>query len=298
MKLKMNLKQRKKYGGYLFILPFLTGFIFFFLYPFLQSITFSLNDLKVTFSGYELEFIKFKNYHHILLEDPNFIKTLASTIVKMVTNVPLILGFSFFAALILNQNFKGRLLARLIFFLPVIYGAGIVLRMETNDYLSQIMMGSQNAGNQAVFSGIALRNFLLQTKLPGSFLNFIILSVNRIPVIIKSSGIQILVFLAGLQSIPYSIYEAADVEGATKWESFWLITLPLLSPLLLTNTVYTIIDSFTAADNDLIGLIKNTAFTGAGYGISMAMAITYFFLVMLILGIIIKILSRYVFYQE
>ncbi|MFW5787901.1 MAG: carbohydrate ABC transporter permease, partial [Halanaerobiales bacterium] len=258
---QLSLKQRKSLGGYLFIIPFFLGFVFFFLYPFLQSITFSLNDLEVSSAGYELNFIKFANYHHILMEDPDFVKTLTVTVVRMVTNVPLILGFSFFAALILNQKFKGRMLARVIFFLPVIYSAGIIFRMENTDYLSHIMMGSQAGGN-AIFSGAALRNFLLQTKLPSGVLDYIIMAVDRIPIIIKSSGIQILVFLAGLQSIPSAIYEAADVEGSSAWESFWLITLPLLSPLILTNTVYTIIDSFTSAENQLISLIKKTAFTG------------------------------------
>jgi len=297
-KKNISLNSRKTIGGYLFTLPFIIGFLFFFLYPLLQSVIFSLSKLEITNTGYNLNFIKLTNYYHILLEDPNFLKTLVSTVITMVTNVPLTLAFSFFAAIILNQKFKGRMLARVIFFLPVIYSAGIILRMESTDYLTQIMTGTQGSGNQMVFSGAALRDFLLQTKLPAALLNYLLIAVNRIPTIIKSSGIQILIFLAGLQSISPSIYEAANVEGATPWESFWLITLPMLSPLILTNTAYTIIDSFTSAENQLLGLIKSTAFTGAGYGVSMAMAITYFLIVILLLGIIFKTISNHIFYQE
>ncbi len=297
-KKNISLNSRKTIGGYLFTLPFIIGFLFFFLYPLLQSVIFSLSKLEITNTGYNLNFIKLTNYYHILLEDPNFLKTLVSTVITMVTNVPLTLAFSFFAAIILNQKFKGRMLARVIFFLPVIYSAGIILRMESTDYLTQIMTGTQGSGNQMVLSGAALRDFLLQTKLPAALLNYLLIAVNRIPTVIKSSGIQILIFLAGLQSISPSIYEAANVEGATPWESFWLITLPMLSPLILTNTVYTIIDSFTSSENQLLGLIKSTAFTGAGYGVSMAMAITYFLIVILLLGIIFKTISNHIFYQE
>lgn len=294
----MTLQQRRSWGGFLFVMPFIVGFALFFLYPFIQAISFSLSDLKVTADGYELNFTRLANYRRIFLEDPNFVRTLITTIAQMVTNVPLILGFSFFVALILNQEFKGRALARVIFFLPVIYSCGIIYRMESNDYISQIMMGSSQASSGVILTGAMLENFLLETKIPAGVVNYIMVAVNRIPVIIRSSGIQILVFLAGLQSVSPAIYEAAEVEGSTSWESFWLITLPLLSPLILVNTVYTIIDSFTSAENQLITMIKQTAFTGAGYGVSMAMAITYFLIVTTILLVISALISKHVFYQE
>ena len=116
--------------------------------------------------------------------------------------------------------------------------------------------------------------------------------------IIRASGIQVLIFLAGLQSIPRSIYEAADVEGATAWENFWLITLPMLSPLILTTVVYSIIDSFTSADNALVAMIRSTAFVGQGFGLSAAMSTVYFAAIFAILGLTIAVVSRWVFYHE
>lgn len=218
------------------------------------------------------------------------------TILDTITNVPLVLAFSFFAALVLNQRFKGRFLARTIFFLPVILSAGIIIQMDIDDMVTQLLHGARNA--ELIFTGVGLRNLLMNTKLPEGFIEFILGAVDRIPDIIRASGIQILIFLAGLQSIPPSIYEAADVEGATGWESFWLITFPMMSPIILTNAVYTIIDTFLTTTNEVVMLVRDEAIMGAGYGVSMAMAVLYFVMILIILGITIKVSSRWVFYQE
>ena len=138
----------------------------------------------------------------------------------------------------------------------------------------------------------------MDMRLPEGFLAFILQAVNYIPDIIRSSGIQIFIFLAGLQSIPGSLYEAADIEGATSWENFWLITVPLMSPIIVVNIVYTIVASFTAADNQLLSLIRQTSFGGGGYGIGVAMAWVYFLVIGIFLLIVLKIISRWVFYQE
>ena len=122
-------------------------------------------------------------------------------------------------------------------------------------------------------------------------------AINEVPLIIRSSGIQILIFLAALQSIPKSLYEAAHMEGATGWEAFWKITFPLVSPLLLVNVVYTIVDSFTAADNALLELIQNSAWSGSGFGVSTAMSWIYFAAVLAILAVTIILLGRRVHYE-
>ncbi|MFW6256593.1 MAG: carbohydrate ABC transporter permease [Bacillota bacterium] len=198
--------------------------------------------------------------------------------------------------MVLNQKFRGRAVSRAIFFLPVIMAAGIIFRLEQHDYITEVMQQAQQGGY--AFSGQALREFLIQVRLPESVLNYILEAVERIPEIVRSSGIQILIFLAGLQSIPGSMYEAARVEGATPWESFWMITLPMLSPLIMTNIVYTIVDSFTAGGNDLVEMIRSTSIGGAGYGIGMTMSIIYFMTIMVILVITMKIISGWVFYNE
>jgi len=293
---RISFQRRKIIAGYLFCLPFLIGFALFFFYSFMQTLIFSFNELQLNPIGYELTFVGWSNYSYALNVHPSFPMDLAAEIGNLAVNVPLILAFSFFTAIILNQKFFGRLLARVIFFLPVILGAGIIFRLEQTDMITQLSLGAAKPG--LVFSGTALQNLLLSTRLPEQFLQFIIDAVERIPLIVRASGIQILIFLAGLQSIPSSVYEAADVEGATAWESFWLITFPMLSPLILTAVVYTIIDSFTSADNELVSMIRSTAFTSQGFGVSTAMAVLYFIVIAAVLGLVLQVVSKWVYYQE
>ncbi len=295
-KKRLSLTQQRSALGVLFTLPFTLGFLLFFLYPFFQSILFSVSELRITQQGFELTFVGLKNYLHALTVHPTFVRVFVETIFRMVADVPLILVFSFFSALLLNQEFKGRWAARVIFFLPVIMGAGIILTMEQTDYMMLLQSGP--VADPTAISGEALRDFLFQMRLPEQVLNYVVGAVERIPMIIRASGIQILIFLAGLQSISPVLFEAADVEGATKWESFWMITFPMMGPLILTNVVYSIIDSFTAPHNELVVLIRTTAFGGAGYGVSLAMSWVYFMSILAVLAVTIRIISKNIFYHE
>ena len=294
-KINWTLKKRQIVSGYAFSMPFILGFIFFVLLPFYQAVVFSFNELSISAVGFDLEFVGFTNYYYSLMVDANFLEIFLESIGEMALQLPLIVAFSFFSAMVLNQKFRGQTAARVVFFLPVITAAGVILMMEEGDFMMERMQEGREA---LAFSGPALRNLLAETGIPETIIDLIINSVENIPHVIRASGIQILIFLAGLQSIPQSIYEAAKVEGATAWENFWLITFPLLSPLIITNIIYTIVDSFTNPVNEIVTLIRDTAFTGAGFGVSMAMAILYFLVILIILGLVLKILSRWVFYQE
>lgn len=296
IKHRFTLNTKRKLTGYLFTLPFVIGFILFFLYPFLQSIIFSLNKLSVVSEGYVLEYVGLNNYYHALVIDANFVPSLSATIVQLLIDVPAILVFSLFAALLLNHEFRGRLLARMIFFLPVIIGAEVVHLIEQGDYMQQVIdQAIEEQGLEGMF--MAVENILLELRLPDIFLGYLIDVLEYIPQIINSSAIQILIFLAALQSIDLSLYEVARIEGANGWERFWKVTFPMISPLLLVNTVYTVIDSFTSPYNAVIQLIQNTAWGGAGYGVSAAMAWVFFISIMVILGVVIKIVSRKLYYE-
>lgn len=296
-KLRLTVTQRRSMVGYVFALPFILGFALFFLYPFIQSLVFSLGELQVTEQGYSLNFVGWVNYNKALLVHPTFLRAAVNTILNMLLDVPLILMFSFFAACLLNQEFKGRLFARLIFFLPVILASGVVASMEQQDYMMQALQPGDLDGS-GLLSGAAVRVFVGQLRLPENMLLYITSAVDKIPIIIKSSGIQILVFLAGLQSIPSALYEASAIEGATAWEDFWKITFPLMTPHILTNIVYSIIDSFASPANQLVAMIRQTAFGGLGFGVSSAMSWIYFAAIAVILAIGIGFISRWVFYQE
>lgn len=294
---RLSLRRQKALTGYLFSLPFIIGFIFFFLAPFIQSLIFSMNRLVIVSGGYELEYIKWENFRYALQVDTEFLPKFTETLLRMLVDVPAIIFFAFFAAMLLNSKFRSRLLARSVFFLPVILGSGVVLSLEQTDYMRTMLEQSGNALS-GFMSGPALTNFLMQMKIPPQMMLYVIDVVERVPEVIRASGIQILIFLAGLQSISSSLYEAAKVEGASGWQSFWMITLPVMSPIIFANVIYTIIDSFLAANNELVVYIRSTAFGGAGFGVGTAMGVMYFFAVAVVLAIVVAVMSRWVFYQE
>ena len=290
----LTFRQRQQIGGFLFTAPFLVGFVFFFVYPMIQAVAMSLSEMILTPDTFELEFLGLENFRYALTVHPDFSRVFTEVLVELVMMVPLVIGFSFFAAILINQDFKGRAIVRALFFLPVIMGAGVIMKLELEDY-SLIML--EHAGESARFGGAALRYVLENSFIPGGFIDYVVDAAAALPAVIRASGVQILIFLAGLQSVPHSIYEAAAVEGATPWERFWLITFPVLSPLILTNTVYTVIDFFVRMDNELVLLIRDTMLKGAGYGASMAMAMIYFSVIAVVLVVVYAILSKRVFYQ-
>lgn len=296
MRYRLTLARRRSIYGICFIFPFLLGFVALFLYPFIQAILFSLSELRLTPTGYTLTPVGLANYREALFVQPDFLPNLTESLLALVSQVPLILIFSLFAASLLNQKFRGRVLARMVFFLPVIMGAGIILAMESQDYVMDMMQAGLET-QRGIFSTGSLHTFLFYLGMPPQMLGYVVMAVENIPVIIRASGIQILIFLAGLQSIPPSLYEASQVEGATGWENFWLITFPVLSPLILTNVVYSIIDFLTGRHNPMLSWIQGYIF-GRSYGVGTAMALMYFSLTVLLLGIVVGIINRYIFYQE
>lgn len=291
--MKLSLQSRRSLTGLAFTSPFIVGFALFFLYPFIQSMFFSLNELKVTADGYVLSFVGLANYRTLLLVDESFRRVFVQGMLSILVDIPLVLMFSFFAATLLNQKFRGRLLARIVFFLPVVIGAEITLKVENAVYMSQAM----DMARQGLFDIEQMARILGGLKLPSGFIKAIVDVVNMVPEIIRSSGVQILVFLAALQSIPESLFEAARIEGATGWECFWRITFPILSGLFLVNVVYTIIDSFTSPTNEILALISGTMWS-RGYGLSIAMAWFYFASVIAIIGVTMLVTSRNVYYES
>lgn len=294
----LNLNRKRAMMGYLFVLPFIIGLITFFLVPLIQSFIFSINKLEVVEGGYNLLPVGLSNYNRALRVHATYARDLVESVLYMLTNVPLIIIFSFFAANLLNQKFKGRSLARAIFFLPVILTSGVMLVIDSGDLLQSSLGMTQTDGQEGAFRAVELARLLLRSRLSPTFIDHIISAVDRIYEIVSASGVQILVFLAGLQSISPSLFEASNIEGATGWENFWKITFPMVSPLILVNTVYSIIDSLTNSSNVVIGMIRDTAFASNDYGLSSAMAWLYFLAILVIVGIVVKLVSIVVFYYE
>jgi ABC-type sugar transport system permease subunit len=294
----LNLNRKRAMMGYLFVLPFIIGLITFFLVPLIQSFIFSINKLEVVEGGYNLLPVGLSNYNRALRVHATYARDLVESVLYMLTNVPLIIIFSFFAANLLNQKFKGRSLARAIFFLPVILTSGVMLVIDSGDLLQSSLGMTQTDGQEGAFRAVELARLLLRSRLSPTFIDYIMSAVDRIYEIVSASGVQILVFLAGLQSISPSLFEASNIEGATGWENFWKITFPMVSPLILVNTVYSIIDSLTNSSNVVMGMIRDTAFASNDYGLSSAMAWLYFLAILAIVGIVVKLVSKVVFYYE
>lgn len=296
----LTLIQRREYAGLIFILPWLLGFVLFFSVPLFESLRFALNQLIITPEGYMLEFLGLENFKHAMLVHANYNRMLTEAAVDMLINVPMILFFSLFAAVVLNQAFKGRVIARAIFFLPVIIATGAISSAEVSNALNTMVMGiSQKGGSfEAVglLKSFELERMLYELNVSPAIIQYLVGAVNRIFEIVSNSGVQILIFLAGLQAVPRSMYEVARIEGATGYETFWKVTFPMVSSLILTNVIYTIIDSF--ADNELTELIMDTAFRQYNFGLSAAMAWLYTLVISILLIVVGYSVSKRVFYHN
>ncbi len=297
-KKRLTMSQKKGIMGVVFVSPWILGFIFLFAVPMIQSFYFSINNLKILPEGYTLQYEGLGNYIEALRVHPTFNRILAEAVGNMLVNVPLIIIFSLFSATLLNQKFKGRTLARAIFFLPVIIASRAITTVETGDYLKTVAssMGADMGGMFNVLKGFQLEETLINSGMNAKLVGYLTGSVNRIYQIVSSSGVQILIFLSGLQSISPSIYEASHIEGATRYEDFWKITFPMMSPLILTNTIYSIIDSFT--NNEMTSLLNIIAFSNQDFSLSAAMAWIYFIIISIILIITTALISKKVFYLE
>lgn len=301
-KWRLTMRTKEAVTGILFILPFLVGFFLIFLPMIVESLRYSFSNMKVTQDGYVLTAASNNGWQYYLKAftiDPDFNLRLLKSIGGMLVQIPLVLIFSFFAATLLNQKFHGRTLARSIMFLPVIISSGIIISLENSDLLVSTLSTTTDLTGSDLASALNMTEFLLEyTSLPVSVINFLSSAVTGLYDIIIASGIQILIFLAGLQSISPSLYEASSLEGATQWENFWKITFPMISPLILVNSVYTVVDLFTNDNNEMMTEIKRTIFTEIDYGYGSAMAWIYFVCIAVILAVVGGVISKHVFYYD
>lgn len=301
-----NLRRRNAIAGYLFICPFIIGFVAFLLQPMCESFYMSLCRVNIVAnapkgeSPFDMQFIstlKETNYYRAFFVEADYKNKLINTLKDMAVQVPAILVFSFFIALLLNQRFKGRSFVRAIFFLPVILSSGVLVGLETNNIL---MSGIKDVIAESSGPGItdALQDILQAIGIGQKILKPVFQIIEAVYDVALASGIQIVIFLSGLQTVSPSMYEAAKIEGCTAWESFWKITLPMVSSMILVNLVYTVVDFFMRSDNEVMDVITKKINPGMDYGLGSAMAWAYFGIVIVILGVIAAILSKVVYYYE
>ncbi len=267
-KIYRTMPARRARTGYRFILPFIIGFLVFMIRPMILSVRMSLSQVNILTGA--MTPVGLSNYEYAFGTDPNFNKYLVDEIGRMAINVIATLVLSFVIAVILNQKFKGRIFCRIIFFLPVILSSGVLPGIESsNDILNLMKSINESVQNSSgVNVSAALEDLLKLSGVGNDVFQVIFQMIDSIYDIVMASGIQIIVFLSGLQSISPSLYEAADVEGCSAWESFWKITFPMVSPLLLVNCIYTIIDFFMKNDNKVIEHINEVM-----YGVQMDLGV-------------------------
>jgi len=290
-KSKMGYTSRKALWGWVFVLPFLIGMFGFYGKVWIDSIVYSLNDLTIGANGIDLELNGWANYHYALMENTEFVPELLASLKNLLIEVPTLLLFSLLIAVLLNNKMRGRAIFRAIFFMPVVLSAGFIQRADekTNLIASLSSMTGVNSGSSfgnGLVNLLDVQNYLANLNFGTEAIGFVISLVNNIFNVVTMSGVQILIFLAGLQAISPSIYESAKIEGAGEWESFWKITLPMISPIMLANALYSVIDSFTRTGNGLMDLIDATAFDYSNYGVAAAMAWIYAAVIIIFLGIV------------
>ena len=302
-----SLDVRKARAGWLFILPFLIGFVLIYLPVVFDSIKFSFHEIKILVGGgYELKWVGWKNYSDAILVDTSFVTTLVAGLKQLVLDIPSIVLFSLFVAIILNQKIAGRAAFRAIFFIPVILTTGLIADIDAgnsmNDYMSNAQGIDDGSGDESQATEIVsvldveylFRGMMIGTEI----VEYVVQMVNNIFNIVNRCGVQMLIFLSGLQSISPAIYESCSIDGASGWETFWKITLPMVSPMILVNTVYTIIDAFTSSDNKVMTYISTVYEQANGNVLSSAMSWMYFLIVILIIAAVAGILSAFIFYQR
>ncbi|ACZ43462.1 binding-protein-dependent transport systems inner membrane component [Thermobaculum terrenum ATCC BAA-798] len=272
---------RKAVAGYLFIAPSIAFLLVFALIPFLFTIYVSLHDWNMLVPLSRARFLGFENYRYLLFEDPLFWQTFRNSVVFALGNVVLTMALSLAVALLLNSRLRLRALWRSAFFMPYVTSSVAIAIVWSNLYHP----------TYGLFNGV-LQFLGLPT------LDFTNSPSQAMPSLIATSiwhelGYYMIIFLAGLQSIPGEVYDAAKVDGAGSWQQFWRITLPLLRPTILFVAVIITLSSLQVFDlpfiltnggpvnstNTLVLYMYQTAFQFLRMGRATAMAILLFVVV-------------------
>lgn len=289
-----GIESKKGLYGRMFCLPWVIGVLLFFMFPIGQSIWFSFCDVWLD-DGIQTQFFGLDNYDWILNSNPNYVKNLTTSLTNFSYSLPIIVIVSFILAIILNQKFKGRVVFRSLYFLPVIIATGVVMTYLTNSVggnQNPIIQLTTDSSNEYVSGGIDFEAVLSALNLPTEITNLMARYIGMIFNLLWDCGVQIVLFIAGLQTIPEQLYEVSKVEGATAWEEFWYITLPMVSQTLLLVIVYTIIDLLTKQSDPVMKQAYDVLHNNSEYGNGSAMMWYYFAIIGLITAVVLFLYNR------
>lgn len=283
---KRRLKNalRETRYGYLFVWPYVIGFVLFFAFPLLFSGYISLGEFSLARGGFRVEWMGFKHYVDAFLYDITFTQVLTSTIAETALKTPIIVVFSLIIAIILNKRIPGRGIFRTICFLPFLLGTGQVMR--------QLLGMNIGSDTLSVARGILMPAYIQQALGP-TLVRLAEAFFNNITLILWRSGVPIMLFLSGLQSIPPTLYEAAMMDGASEWELFWKVTLPMMGNVMLLTMVFTLIESFCDPSNPMVDMFYDRAFVQLRYSFSAAISWIYFAVVLVFVLLVFLIMRNF-----
>ncbi len=284
---KKSVESARTRVGYTFVIHWLIGMAVFFLYPLAQSFWYSFNDVWIKPGNIVKEFVGLGHYDNLLTVDPNYVNDLRDSIGMMFYSLPFIIALSLILAVLLNQQFKGRTVFRAIFFLPVIMVNSVVMDSLNGTFVQMPLFSTGTDGMGIINYGEIINNLNIPSQISPILIFLLSNTIN----IIWKCGVQTILFLAGLQSIPASLYEVSKIEGANKWEEFWLITVPSLRHIISLVLIYTMIELFVDMENTVVAKAYNLM-RDQDYGTSSAMLWFYFGIVLILIGTV------YLLYQK
>lgn len=294
-----SLDKTKSRAGWFFVLPFIIGLVLIYIPIIFDSIVSTFQSSRIDINANTIkEFVGWQNYETVIMGDVKFAETLWKGLGNMVFEIPAIVIFSLFMAVLLNQKMIGRAAFRAIFFIPVIISTGLMESLTPDVSTEEgIDPGDmEESTSTQLVNAMDIARLFENMKIGTGLVEYVTEMVNSIYDIVNRSGVQMLIFLSGLQSISPAIYESCSIDGASGWETFWKITFPMISPMILVNGVYTIIDSFTTDGNVVMKYIKDSkALTEE---VATTMSWIYFMIVILIVAVIAGLFSAFVFYQR
>lgn len=284
---KSKLERTRTRVGYTFVIHWLLGLLIFFIYPLVSSIWYGFNNVVIEPGRIATDFVGTDYFYNLLAVDPDYVNDLRDSVGMMCYSLPIIISLSLILAVLLNQKFKGRTVFRAIFFLPVIMANSVVMNMLNSEFITMPLFTSGESG-----TGIINYNEIIQNiNIPSQISPILVFLLSNTISLIWKCGVQTILFLAGLQSIPSSLYEVSKIEGANRWEEFWLITVPSLRHIISLVLIYTMIELFADMENTVVSEAYRKM-VEQDFGNSSAMLWIYFLIVMTLIGAV------YILYQK
>lgn len=293
-KRKGGITAIKRRYGTMFVAPWVFGVIVFVLVPLFTCFHYSLTDVVVAPEGLQSTFVGLSHYKELFFSDPYYLDDVVSSLSGLFTSVPLVVALSMILAIILNQKFHGRLLARAVFFLPVIIASGAVMQVLTDFSMTSSMMGSASTESAQQAEYIQVMDFSVvfeSLNLPDSIANLLEGYLQDVFNLVWNCGVPILLFVAGLQTIPAQLYEVGKVEGITAWEEFWYITIPMMGRVIELVMFYTMVEMFIT-EGPVVKRAILLLTQDMKYSVSSAMLWPYFALVGLVMGLVLFVYTR------